>query len=177
MLRRNTVLFLVLFAVSNSLALTEDDLYQMPQENFPVANGWVVIDAAIYAGRITDSVTYHRTVEWDVAIGTVENESEEIELEGKFGNMGAQMVREVAIAGIFNEVQKLAGTGNNPMTIKPGIEMIPMVLKEVSMTKDERSKARKWGGAGRPRSIPSPQPQEDKWKPQMIRGPSIGIVF
>src|SRR5947207_7391665 len=65
--------------------------------------------------------------------------AKEIELENKFENMGAQMVREVAsktsdIAGdgtttatvlaqaIFREGSKLVAAGNNPMAIKRGID-------------------------------------------------------
>ena len=65
--------------------------------------------------------------------------AKEIELEDKFENMGAQMVREVAsktsdIAGdgtttatvlaqaIYREGSKLVAAGHNPMEIKRGIE-------------------------------------------------------
>ena len=65
--------------------------------------------------------------------------AKEIELEGKFENMGAQMVKEVAsktsdIAGdgtttatilaqaIYNEGQKLVAAGANPMSLKRGLE-------------------------------------------------------
>jgi chaperonin GroEL len=65
--------------------------------------------------------------------------AKEIELEGKFENMGAQMVKEVAsktsdVAGdgtttatvlaqaIYNEGQKLVAAGANPMALKRGIE-------------------------------------------------------
>ncbi len=65
--------------------------------------------------------------------------AKEIELEGKFENMGAQMVREVAsktsdVAGdgtttatvlaqaIYNEGQKLVAAGANPMALKRGID-------------------------------------------------------
>ena len=65
--------------------------------------------------------------------------AKEIELEDKFENMGAQMVKEVAsktsdMAGdgtttatvlarsIYEEGQKLVAAGNNPMAIKRGIE-------------------------------------------------------
>ncbi|MFI5307333.1 MAG: chaperonin GroEL [Polyangiales bacterium] len=66
--------------------------------------------------------------------------AKEIELEDKFENMGAQMVREVAsktsdVAGdgtttatvlaqaIFQEGSKLVAAGHNPMAIKRGIEL------------------------------------------------------
>ncbi|MDP2689636.1 MAG: TCP-1/cpn60 chaperonin family protein, partial [Deltaproteobacteria bacterium] len=65
--------------------------------------------------------------------------AKEIELENKFENMGAQMVKEVAsktsdIAGdgtttatvlaqaIFREGSKLVAAGHNPMDLKRGIE-------------------------------------------------------
>jgi chaperonin GroEL len=65
--------------------------------------------------------------------------AKEIELEGKFENMGAQMVKEVAsktsdAAGdgtttatilaqaIYNEGQKLVAAGTNPMALKRGLE-------------------------------------------------------
>src|SRR5882757_318386 len=66
--------------------------------------------------------------------------AKEIELEDRFENMGAQMVREVAaktsdVAGdgtttatvlaqaIFHEGSKLVAAGHNPMAIKRGIEL------------------------------------------------------
>src|SRR5512145_1444275 len=86
--------------------------------------------------------------------------AKEIELEDKFENMGAQMVKEVAsktsdMAGdgtttatvlaraIYEEGQKLVAAGNNPMAIKRGIdkavEAIVKELKELSKpTKDQR---------------------------------------
>jgi chaperonin GroEL len=65
--------------------------------------------------------------------------AKEIELENKFENMGAQMVKEVAsktsdVAGdgtttatvlaqaIFREGSKLVAAGHNPMDLKRGIE-------------------------------------------------------
>jgi chaperonin GroEL len=65
--------------------------------------------------------------------------AKEIELDGKFENMGAQMVKEVAsktsdIAGdgtttatilaqaIYNEGQKLVAAGTNPMALKRGLD-------------------------------------------------------
>src|ERR1700754_572464 len=71
--------------------------------------------------------------------------AKEIELENKFENMGAQMVREVAsktsdIAGdgtttatvlaqaIFREGSKLVAAGHNPMEIKRGIDAAVEVL-------------------------------------------------
>ncbi len=73
--------------------------------------------------------------------------AKEIELENKFENMGAQMVREVAsktsdIAGdgtttatvlaqaIFREGSKLVAAGHNPMEIKRGIDKAVEVLVE-----------------------------------------------
>ncbi|MBW2193596.1 MAG: chaperonin GroEL, partial [Deltaproteobacteria bacterium] len=86
--------------------------------------------------------------------------AKEIELEDKFENMGAQMVKEVAsktsdIAGdgtttatllarsIYEEGQKLVAAGNNPMAIKRGIDKaVEVAVKELhSMskpTKDQR---------------------------------------
>jgi chaperonin GroEL len=86
--------------------------------------------------------------------------AKEIELEDKFENMGAQMVKEVAsktsdMAGdgtttatvlarsIYEEGQKLVAAGNNPMAIKRGIdkavEAIVKDLKALSKpTKDQR---------------------------------------
>jgi chaperonin GroEL len=86
--------------------------------------------------------------------------AKEIELENKFENMGAQMVKEVAsktsdVAGdgtttatvlaqaIYREGSKLVAAGNNPMEIKRGIEkaVITVVdeLKKLSKpTKDHK---------------------------------------
>jgi len=73
--------------------------------------------------------------------------AKEIELENKFENMGAQMVREVAsktsdIAGdgtttatvlaqaIFREGSKLVAAGHNPMEIKRGIDKAVVAITE-----------------------------------------------
>ena len=86
--------------------------------------------------------------------------AKEIELEDKFENMGAQMVKEVAsktsdMAGdgtttatilaksIYEEGQKLVAAGNNPMAIKRGIEKaVEVTVKELEAiskpTKDQR---------------------------------------
>ncbi len=86
--------------------------------------------------------------------------AKEIELEDKFENMGAQMVKEVAsktsdIAGdgtttatllaqaIYREGAKLVAAGNNPMEIKRGIEKaVDVVVKELAAmskpTKDQK---------------------------------------
>ncbi|WDN88651.1 chaperonin GroEL [Desulfosarcina sp. BuS5] len=86
--------------------------------------------------------------------------AKEIELEDKFENMGAQMVKEVAsktsdMAGdgtttatllaksIYKEGQKLVVAGNNPMDIKRGIDKaIEVAVKELQkiskLTKDQR---------------------------------------
>jgi len=86
--------------------------------------------------------------------------AKEIELEDKFENMGAQMVKEVAsktsdMAGdgtttatvlaraIYEEGQKLVAAGNNPMAIKRGIEKaVDVAVKELHKmskpTKDQR---------------------------------------
>jgi chaperonin GroEL len=86
--------------------------------------------------------------------------AKEIELENRFENMGAQMVKEVAsktsdVAGdgtttatvlaqaIFREGSKLVAAGHNPMDIKRGIEKAVLVvvseLKKMSKpTKDTK---------------------------------------
>ncbi len=86
--------------------------------------------------------------------------AKEIELEDKFENMGAQMVKEVAsktsdVAGdgtttatvlaqaIYREGQKLVAAGNNPMAIKRGIEKaVQVVVSELEKmsksTKDQK---------------------------------------
>src|SRR5512135_2682327 len=76
--------------------------------------------------------------------------AKEIELENKFENMGAQMVKEVAsktsdMAGdgtttatvlaraIYSEGLKLVAAGNNPMSIKRGIDKaIEVAVKELA---------------------------------------------
>jgi len=86
--------------------------------------------------------------------------AKEIELEDKFENMGAQMVKEVAsktsdMAGdgtttatilahsIYEEGQKLVAAGNNPMAIKRGIDKaVDVCVEELGkmskLTKDQR---------------------------------------
>ena len=86
--------------------------------------------------------------------------AKEIELEDKFENMGAQMVKEVAsktsdIAGdgtttatvlaqaIYREGAKLVAAGNNPMELKRGIEKaVEVVIEELKRlskpTKDQK---------------------------------------
>jgi chaperonin GroEL len=86
--------------------------------------------------------------------------AKEIELEDRFENMGAQMVREVAaktsdVAGdgtttatvlaqaIFHEGSKLVAAGHNPMAIKRGIELgveaiVEALKKLAKQTKDPR---------------------------------------
>jgi chaperonin GroEL len=86
--------------------------------------------------------------------------AKEIELENKFENMGAQMVKEVAsktsdMAGdgtttatvlaraIYEQGQKLVVAGNNPMSIKRGIDKaVEVAVKELHKiskpTKDQR---------------------------------------
>jgi chaperonin GroEL len=86
--------------------------------------------------------------------------AKEIELEDKFENMGAQMVKEVAsktsdMAGdgtttatvlarsIYEEGQKLVAAGNNPMAIKRGVDAaVEVAVKELQKmsktTKDQR---------------------------------------
>ncbi|RJP59667.1 MAG: chaperonin GroEL [Deltaproteobacteria bacterium] len=86
--------------------------------------------------------------------------AKEIELENKFENMGAQMVKEVAsktsdVAGdgtttatllaqaIYREGSKLVAAGNNPMELKRGIEKaVEVVVEELEKlskpTKDQK---------------------------------------
>jgi chaperonin GroEL len=86
--------------------------------------------------------------------------AKEIELEGKFENMGAQMVKQVAsktsdTAGdgtttatilaqaIYNEGQKLVAAGSNPMSLKRGIDKgvaaVVKALQQLSKpTKDKK---------------------------------------
>src|SRR6187401_2462814 len=86
--------------------------------------------------------------------------AKEIELENRFENMGAQMVKEVAsktsdVAGdgtttatvlaqaIFREGSKLVAAGHNPMEIKRGIEKAVLVIvhalkKNAKQTKDPK---------------------------------------
>lgn len=86
--------------------------------------------------------------------------AKEIELEGKFENMGAQMLREVAsktsdVAGdgtttatvlaqaIYNEGQKLVTAGMNPMALKRGIDkgvavVVEQLKKQSKPIKDKR---------------------------------------
>jgi chaperonin GroEL len=86
--------------------------------------------------------------------------AKEIELEDKFENMGAQMVKEVAsktsdVAGdgtttatilaqsVYREGQKLVAAGNDPMAIKRGIDKaVEVVVSELAKmskaTKDQR---------------------------------------
>jgi len=86
--------------------------------------------------------------------------AKEIELDDKFENMGAQMVKEVAsktsdMAGdgtttatvlarsIYEEGQKLVAAGNNPMAIKRGVDAaVEVAIKELQKlsktTKDQR---------------------------------------
>lgn len=94
----------------------------------------VVVDKAYGAPRITkDGVSV----------------AKEIELEDKFENMGAQMVREVAsktndlagdgtttatvlAASIFREGAKLVAAGMNPMDLRRGIDLgVTAVVKEI----------------------------------------------
>src|SRR5207245_806972 len=89
--------------------------------------------------------------------------AKEIELENKFENMGAQMVKEVAsktsdVAGdgtntatvlaqaIFREGAKLVAAGNNPMEIKRGIDkaveaVVAELKKVIKHTKDTKEVA------------------------------------
>ena len=91
--------------------------------------------------------------------------AKEIELEDKFENMGAQMVREVAsktsdVAGdgtttatvlaqaIFREGSKLVAAGMNPMELKRGIDkavaaMVDELKKMSKPTRDQRARSRR----------------------------------
>jgi len=86
--------------------------------------------------------------------------AKEIELEDKFENMGAQMVREVAsktsdVAGdgtttatvlaqaVYREGSKLVAAGHNPMEIKRGIDkavesIVENLKKQAKLTKDPK---------------------------------------
>ena len=114
----------------------------------------VIIDKSFGAPRITkDGVTV----------------AKEIELEDKFENMGAQMVREVAprpttMAGdgtttatvlaqaIVREGMKSVAAGMNPMDLKRGIDMA--VTQVVADIKKRRKKVKTRKRS--PRSAPSP---------------------
>jgi chaperonin GroEL len=86
--------------------------------------------------------------------------AKEIELENRFENMGAQMVREVAsktsdVAGdgtttatvlaqaLYREGSKLVAAGHNPMSIKRGIDagvenVVASIKKMAKATKDPK---------------------------------------
>ena len=85
--------------------------------------------------------------------------AKEVEVENKFENMGAQMVREVAsktsdVAGdgtttatvlaraIFREGSKMVAAGHDPMSIKRGIDkaVIAIVEELKSLSKETKSK-------------------------------------
>ena len=86
--------------------------------------------------------------------------AKEIELEGKFENMGVQLVKEVAsktadVAGdgtttatvlaqaIFREGSKLVAAGHNPMELKRGIDLaVAALVKKIdSMSKPCNTRA------------------------------------
>ena len=115
----------------------------------------VVLDKSFGAPRITkDGVTV----------------AKEIELEDKFENMGAQMVREVAsktndMAGdgtttatvlaqaIVREGMKSVAAGMNPMDLKRGIDLaVDAVVEDIKA----RAKKVDSGPTRSPRSAPSP---------------------
>ena len=97
--------------------------------------------------------------------------AKEVELEDKFENMGAQMVKEVAsktsdVAGdgtttatvlarqIFAEGVKLVAAGHDPMTLKRGIDKaVDSDRRRAQKTVQSRPKIRKKS----PRSAPSPR--------------------
>ncbi|MGD8263221.1 MAG: TCP-1/cpn60 chaperonin family protein, partial [Desulfobacterales bacterium] len=83
--------------------------------------------------------------------------AKEIELEDRFENMGAQMVKEVAsktsdMAGdgtttatvlaraIYREGQKLVAAGNNPMAIKRGIDTGVVAIVEALKNQSKPTK-------------------------------------
>ena len=86
--------------------------------------------------------------------------AKEIELENKFENMGAQMVKEVAsktsdnagdgtttatvlAQAIFREGSKLVAAGHNPMELKRGIDQAVAKLIEHLKTQTKQTKDRK----------------------------------
>ena len=121
----------------------------------------VVLDKSLGAPRVTkDGVTV----------------AKEIQLEDKFENMGAQMVKEVAsktsdIAGdgtttatvlsraIFSEGIKLVAAGHDPMSIKRGIdkavEKVVEELKSLSKPTRDRKRSRRLERSRRTTTKPS----------------------
>ena len=117
----------------------------------------VIIDKSFGAPRITkDGVTV----------------AKEIELEDKFENMGAQMVREVAsktndIAGdgtttatvlaqaIVHEGAKLVAPGMNPMDLKRGIDQAVAEARRGHRKRSKKIKESRRSRAGRHRSPPT----------------------
>ena len=111
--------------------------------------------------------------------------AKEIELEDKFENMGAQMVKEVAsktsdVAGdgtttatilaqaIYREGAKLVAAGGNPMSIKRGIEkavdLVVEELKKISKPTKERRKSPKWAPYRQTTTAPSVTLSPRPWK-------------
>ena len=112
--------------------------------------------------------------------------AKEIELENKFENMGAQMVKEVAsktsdVAGdgtttatvlaqaIFREGAKLVAAGHNPMELKRGIdkavEAIVEELKKLSKpTKDKKEIAQVGTISRQRRHRPSATSSPRRWR-------------
>jgi chaperonin GroEL len=119
--------------------------------------------------------------------------AKEIELENKFENMGAQMVKEVAsktsdVAGdgtttatvlaqaIFREGAKLVAAGHNPMEIKRGIDkavslVVAELKKQAKPTKDKKEIAR--SGPSRPTATPpSVRSSPTRWRRSARRASS-----
>src|SRR5687768_12485692 len=86
--------------------------------------------------------------------------AKEIELENKFENMGAQMVKEVAsktsdnagdgtttatvlAQAIFREGSKLVAAGHNPMELKRGIDIAVTAITEALKGQSKETKDRK----------------------------------
>ena len=115
--------------------------------------------------------------------------AKEIQLEDKFENMGAQMVKEVAsktsdVAGdgtttatvlsraIFSEGIKLVAAGHDPMSIKRGIDKaVEVAVEEIRETCDEeggrREETRLFAGIGQ--KIDEDRDQRDPKQTQQIR--------
>ena len=128
----------------------------------------VVLDKSFGAPRITkDGVTV----------------AKEIELEDKFENMGAQMVREVAsktsdVAGdgtttatvlaqaIVREGAKSVAAGANPMDLKRGIDLAVAAVVEPS---SRRTPRRSPPTTRSPRSAPSPPTATPRSAPRSPR--------
>ena len=120
----------------------------------------VILDKSFGAPRITkDGITV----------------AKEIELEDKFENMGAQMVREVAsktnelagdgtttatvlAASIMKEGLKLVAAGMNPMDLKRGVDIaVTTVVKEIERRSKKVQSSRRSPRSGRSRRMATPR--------------------